>query len=31
VLVDGKVRATGHLDELDASDDPLVRQSVGAP
>jgi len=31
VLADGTVRATGHLDELDASDDPLVRQSVGAP
>jgi ABC-type transporter Mla maintaining outer membrane lipid asymmetry ATPase subunit MlaF len=31
VLADGAVRATGHLDELDASDDLLVRQSVGAP
>jgi putative ABC transport system ATP-binding protein len=31
VLADGAVRATGHLDELDASADPLVRQSVGAP
>ena len=31
VLADGTVRATGHLDDLDASDDPLVRQSVGAP
>jgi putative ABC transport system ATP-binding protein len=31
VLAGGTVRATGHLDELDASDDPLVRQSVGAP
>jgi putative ABC transport system ATP-binding protein len=31
VLADGAVRATGHLDELDASTDPLVRQSVGAP
>ncbi len=30
VLADGTVRATGHLDELDASDDALVRQSVGA-
>jgi ABC-type transporter Mla maintaining outer membrane lipid asymmetry ATPase subunit MlaF len=30
VLADGAVRATGHLDELDASDDLLVRQSVGA-
>jgi putative ABC transport system ATP-binding protein len=31
VLADGAVRAVGHLSELDASDDPLVRQSVGAP
>ncbi len=31
VLADGAVRATGHLAELDASTDPLVRQSVGAP
>ncbi len=31
VLADGAVRATGHLDELDASDDQLVRRSVGAP
>ena len=31
VLADGAVRAVGHLAELDASDDPLVRQSVGAP
>jgi putative ABC transport system ATP-binding protein len=31
VLANGAVRAVGHLDELDASDDPLVRQSVGAP
>jgi putative ABC transport system ATP-binding protein len=31
VLADGCVRATGHLDELDASEDLLVRQSVGAP
>jgi len=31
VLADGTVRAVGHLDELDASPDPLVRQSVGAP
>ena len=31
VLADGSVRASGHLDELDASDDPIVRQSVGAP
>jgi putative ABC transport system ATP-binding protein len=31
VLADGAVRAVGHLDELDASADALVRQSVGAP
>lgn len=31
VLADGAVRASGHLGELDASADPLVRQSVGAP
>ena len=31
VLADGSVRASGHLDELDVSDDPIVRQSVGAP
>jgi len=31
VLADGTVRAVGHLAELDASEDPLVRQSVGAP
>lgn len=31
VLADGAVRAVGHLSELDASADPLVRQSVGAP
>lgn len=31
VLADGQVRAAGHLDELDASSDPIVRQSVGAP
>ncbi len=31
VLADGAVRATGHLADLDASADPLVRQSVGAP
>ena len=31
VLADGAVRATGHLADLDASTDPLVRQSVGAP
>ncbi len=30
VLADGSVRATGHLDELDASADDLVRRSVGA-
>lgn len=31
VLADGSVRAMGHLDDLDVSDDPLVRRSVGAP
>jgi putative ABC transport system ATP-binding protein len=31
VLAEGAVRAVGHLSELDASPDPLVRQSVGAP
>ena len=31
VLADGAVRAVGHLDDLDASTDPIVRQSVGAP
>lgn len=31
VLADGAVRAVGHLAELDASSDPLVRQSVGTP
>lgn len=31
VLADGAVRAVGHLDELDGSNDPIVRQSVGAP
>ncbi len=31
VLADGAVRAVGHLADLDASPDPLVRQSVGAP
>jgi putative ABC transport system ATP-binding protein len=31
VLADGAVRAVGHLDELDASTDPVVRQTVGAP
>ena len=31
VLADGSVRAVGHLSELDASDDVLVRQSVGTP
>jgi putative ABC transport system ATP-binding protein len=30
VLADGAVRAVGHLDDLDASTDPIVRQSVGA-
>jgi putative ABC transport system ATP-binding protein len=31
VLADGAVLATGHLDDLDKSTDPIVRQSVGAP
>lgn len=31
VLADGAVRAVGHLDDLDVSDDPLVRRSVGSP
>jgi putative ABC transport system ATP-binding protein len=31
VLADGSVRAVGHLADLDASTDPLVRRSVGAP
>jgi putative ABC transport system ATP-binding protein len=31
VLADGAVRAVGHLAELDASDDEVVRRSVGAP
>jgi len=31
VLADGAVLATGHLDDLDNSTDPIVRQSVGAP
>jgi putative ABC transport system ATP-binding protein len=31
VLAGGSVRAVGHLDELDASDDPIVRRSVGTP
>ncbi len=30
VLAAGSVLATGHLGDLDVSDDPLVRQSVGA-
>jgi len=30
VLAAGSVLATGHLGDLDLSDDPLVRQSVGA-
>lgn len=30
VLADGSVRAVGHLDELEDSDDPLVRRSVGS-
>jgi ABC-type molybdate transport system ATPase subunit len=31
VLVAGQVAATGVLDDLDVHDDPLVRESVGAP
>lgn len=31
VLVDGVVRAFGHLTELDEHDDPVVRSLVGAP
>jgi putative ABC transport system ATP-binding protein len=31
VLANGAVRAVGHLDDLDASSDPVVRQLVGAP
>ena len=31
LLADGEVRAFGHLADLDASDDPLVRELVGAP
>ncbi len=31
VLADGAVRAVGHLEQLDRSDDPVVRRSVGAP
>ena len=31
LLADGMVRAFGRLDDLDASDDPLVRELVGAP
>ena len=31
VLAEGSVRAVGHLDELERSDDAIVRQSVGAP
>lgn len=30
-IVDGEVAAFGHLDELDSSDDPMVRRLVGAP
>jgi hypothetical protein len=30
VLAAGSVLAMGHLGDLDVSDDPLVRQSVGA-
>lgn len=31
VIVDGRVAAFGHLGDLDASDDPVVRQLIGAP
>ena len=31
VLVDGRVAAFGHLDELDRHRDPRVRELVGAP
>ena len=31
VIVDGRVAAFGHLADLDASDDPVVRRLVGAP
>lgn len=31
VLADGAVRAVGHLEQLDRSDDLVVRRSVGAP
>ncbi len=30
-IVDGRVAAFGHLADLDASDDPVVRRLVGAP
>ncbi len=30
-IVDGRVAAFGHLDDLDASDDPVVRRLIGAP
>ncbi len=30
-IVDGRVAAFGHLSDLDASDDPVVRRLVGAP
>jgi putative ABC transport system ATP-binding protein len=30
-IVDGQVAAFGHLSDLDASDDPVVRRLVGAP
>jgi putative ABC transport system ATP-binding protein len=30
-IVDGQVAAFGHLSDLDASDDPIVRRLVGAP
>ena len=31
VIADGGIIAFGHLDELDAHDDPIVRELVGAP
>lgn len=31
VLAEGSVRAVGHVGDLESSDDPLVRRSVGAP
>ncbi len=31
VIHEGRVLGAGHLDELDASDDPVVRRIIGAP